>query len=309
MRSHVRRAASVAAVLTVLCAASSAHAFKPYTHVYAAQEAWEDAKDGKVTLHYTTYLGGNNGVTPTPIGDFDVDPDILRAIRANPQLFYAGALGPDAYPDIVSGQSRIHPPNGTGNDPDANPGGSGTDMWMQELWAAAWGSHRSDENIAFTTGFLAHAAGDLYAHSYVNYYSGGIFHLLTPNMTKHLVLEGYVAERTPPLRKASYDYGIPPALAPYVGPDRKADPFDVVSSPLPSSVVTLLAEMGVDSPGSTPKEDGKGKSLPWIFYSLRQSLRGAVLAFEQALLDKQRVFDAALATHQADLADMAKYLS
>jgi len=82
----------------------------------------------------------------------------------NEKIFHAGVLGPDAYPDITTGQMRIHP------DDD----GIGKGVCLQNLWDEA---EDSDDPVVkiFVRGFLNHAVGNMLMHTYVNHFSGGAF--------------------------------------------------------------------------------------------------------------------------------------
>ncbi|ACO48019.1 hypothetical protein DEDE109153_09525 [Deinococcus deserti] len=174
--------------------ASSAMAWKPSTHIYFAEQALTDAvSDGRVTICRTNYEAGT---IAGDCRDYAVDPEILAALRAAPAQYRAGVLGPDAYPDLLTGQQVIHPDESLPKRPDA-PGGANS--WLQYLWdsAAAEGGGNRLAIKAFVVGYLTHAAGDMYGHTFVNAYTGGEF-ALGPNAVRHIVLEGYVAKRTPP---------------------------------------------------------------------------------------------------------------
>ena len=187
-------------------------AWKPYTHVYLAEQAYIEAvRDGQVTIYkvdpatgrFATALVGGVRV-PIVLAKLNVPKRLHTALVNSPAKFFAGVLGPDAYPDIVTGQMRIHPPGAQPAHPripDNNHDGPGTDAWLQALWSRAW-QDNSDDEIAFAAGFLVHAAGDMYAHTFMNTYAGGIFDLEDTqnfNFFKHVTVEGYVAERTPEL--------------------------------------------------------------------------------------------------------------
>jgi hypothetical protein len=173
------------AILAFVLLASQAHAWKPNTHVYLAEEARLDAiNSGSVGIwrvnHYNRSISG-------VVGNYAVDPVILAALNQYPNHFRAGVLGPDAYPDIVTGQSAIHP--------DANHAG-GADRWLRLLWRAK--QNNDLRQVAFVTGFLAHAAGDMYGHTLVNGYSGAPWNFDDPNNpVKHILVEGYVGTKTP----------------------------------------------------------------------------------------------------------------
>lgn len=193
---RLRRLCALAlCVLMVLTAAPVALAWKPSTHLHLAQVALKDAlDDGKVTIYRVNY---KTGQILGPIGDYKVDELTLQALRAHRAEFMAGVLGPDAYPDIHTGQTAIHPLNENLSYP-LSAGGS--DAWLRHLWQSANDQKLSpDERLpvrAFTMGFLTHAAGDNYAHTYVNHYAGGPFNFVV-NAAKHVVLESYIGKHAP----------------------------------------------------------------------------------------------------------------
>lgn len=172
----------IAICLGVFCNPSGAFAWKPTTHVYLGQQALEDAlDDGEVTIPRVDYEKGEIIGT---IGTYKVDSNILAALRSNPSQYRAGILGPDAYPDIVTGQQVIHP--------------FSTNKWLESLWNS---SNTANNNAirAFTIGYITHAAGDMYGHTFVNNFSGGDFTVEPPagpaNAIKHIVVEGYIDKR------------------------------------------------------------------------------------------------------------------
>src|SRR5262249_27260565 len=141
------KAAFVMASATVaLWQATPALAWKPKTHVYLAEIAYKDAvDDGFFTIYETDYQTGtvkrNSDGSPVVIGKYPVNPAVLAALRSNPAHFRAGVLGPDAYPDIATGQQIIHPAGKKGNgetEADLNRGGPGPDEWLRHLWNLAY---------------------------------------------------------------------------------------------------------------------------------------------------------------------------
>jgi hypothetical protein len=149
-----------------------ASAWSLKTHVWIAQQIINDAADGQLAI-----AGGN----------YALPPHVLNALRLHPDRYRMGSLGPDVFPDPVVGQMTTHP----GID-----GGWHTDDWLKHLLTSAG----TPEEIAFAYGFVAHAAGDIFAHSYVNAYAGDIF-LLTDGERevelRHFVLEKYIESLTP----------------------------------------------------------------------------------------------------------------
>jgi len=174
-----------------IMAAQASYAFKIDTHVYIAQQVINDlADDGAVTIA----IDGTNY-------KYAVNPGVVRAILANPAFFRMGAIGPDAFPDILGGQMAIHPG-------DESIVGWGTSEWLLHLTAAAV----NDQEVSFARGFSVHAASDVFAHSYMNHYSGNVW-LLTDGETdverRHFILESFIASKNPLIRDASgHDLGL-----------------------------------------------------------------------------------------------------
>ncbi len=268
---------------------SLAHAWKPVTHVYLAQQAWDDANDdGKVTIYRVDTATGQikrvNGVA-VEVGRYNVKPELRAAIRANPHKFFAGVLGPDAYPDIATGQMRIHPPGippmpGLLNAADSNPNGPGTDPWLQQMWAAAWTNDRTDAHLAWVTGFLAHAAGDVYAHTFMNTFAGGIFDLQDRagfNQVKHITIEGYVAERTPPL----HDIDVPATTLLGGAPGHAGlDIYQVVGDHGIEGIEPFIIANVTDVPGF-PGETNTKYSVPHLLKQLKTSTEAFLATYDQ----------------------------
>ena len=86
-------------------------AFKPYTHVEVARDVRADLMDADGKLNIAGQL-------------YDVHPLIRQAIIEYPSYYYAGAVGPDGFPDIVEGQAIIHSER--------------TGIWLEQLLNKAW---------------------------------------------------------------------------------------------------------------------------------------------------------------------------
>jgi hypothetical protein len=84
----------------LLLSTQAAEAFSVRVHVYGANLVRDDAVDGTVDLG--------------PWGSFPVDRDVREAIDRYPSYFRAGAVGPDGYPDIFTGQAFTHGDQGAG---------------------------------------------------------------------------------------------------------------------------------------------------------------------------------------------------
>jgi hypothetical protein len=191
MPALAHRAALLAFTL-ILSATSPAHAWKPVMHVYLAEKAREELLQGQGSIGLQKVDFWGQRVTGE-LGTFPVSPEVYTALRDHPAYYRAGTLGPDAYPDIVFGQETIHPDTN-----DAGPIG-GADAWLRQLYQSA----RTPQERAFVLGFIAHAVGDMFAHTLVNEFAGGPY---TPgdNALRHMVAEGYVGTHTPPMPASAY---------------------------------------------------------------------------------------------------------
>ncbi len=183
---HVRGGRYLAVTLAVLCLmlqAPAASAWKPTTHVFAANLALNDAMtDGKVLI--------------PPFGRIAINADAYRALKAYPEAYRSGVVGPDVLPDIFVGQSFAH----VDHSKDHN-------RWISNDWLVLVFSEarklppgpERDRALAFAYGYMTHAAGDMFGHTYVNGYAGGVWDWGNmPLVSRHVVLEGYVGLHTPP---------------------------------------------------------------------------------------------------------------
>lgn len=118
--------------------------------------------------------------------------DVCDAILKQPAAFRAGVLGPDVFPDFAVGQLTTHP----GHYAHKSLVKWSTGEYLAHLLKAA----KSDEEVSFAYGYLVHAAGDVFAHSYVNTYAGGIFDVMDEERrveVRHVALEKYIEQNTP----------------------------------------------------------------------------------------------------------------
>ncbi|HET9907558.1 MAG TPA: hypothetical protein VFQ23_12985 [Anaerolineales bacterium] len=267
-------------ILSLLIPQGTVHAWKPRTHVFLAEIALQDAlDDGMLTIYATDYANGrvlnDLGGKPRIIGSYPVDPVILTALKSNAAQFRAGVLGPDAYPDIATGQQIIHPAGkdtpGQPSGVDINAGGPGSGPWLEYLYSRAFtgcnpdgsacnAADKTPANQAFVMGFLAHAAGDMYGHTFINYYTGGPFHFSpkTENAIKHIVLEGYIEKRTPQI---SYDANIDAGVDQFIYRNM------IKAAPNSYLVQKLLTGTSTEY------------SLPYIYSQLRNQLQKDIDAY------------------------------
>ena len=190
--------AALPAVLLTTVTAVPAQAYKPYTHNWTADKAWDDAVD-------------DCEVSVEGAGELPVIPEVCASIEEFPAHYNAGVIGPDGFPDLTFGQSVIHPEQ--------------TGKWVRHLHDAAWTqwaadpwSTESKQIMAFTYGYLTHAAGDLWAHTLVNTFADGVFPGvfdivdevsgggpfngngetdLVEIALRHIIVEGYIGDATP----------------------------------------------------------------------------------------------------------------
>lgn len=207
----MRHALLPALLLLLLLLSPPARAFEPYTHNYTGDFARGDALDGFVTI------AGR---------DYPVRPDLVAALRDWPQFYDAGVIGPDIYPDLLYGWNLIHTSTGgdvfaceTASDPpeyhDA-PGcveSGNTGDWLKLVLEAAWKAQTDPryapaeraQILAFSYGFLTHAAGDLWAHTLVNDFAQQLWPPIGEVLSdpfalsvalRHKAVEAYIGDAT-----------------------------------------------------------------------------------------------------------------
>src|SRR5436190_10008016 len=183
----------------VLLAPRASHAFKLQTHEAVAIEA---AKQLAASFpnggagHLTFVVNGKT--LNVPLSTLDV----VQAIQRQQSYFLAGAVGPDGFPDPISGQWLAHENGTPGGSMEfvANAAGRAitqpkiTDtfesrtngvftyraidfaMDMVQFWNTDY-SHRAgiagnqtikDQVLAFIAGYFAHGVTDSFAHTWVN---------------------------------------------------------------------------------------------------------------------------------------------
>jgi hypothetical protein len=169
----------------------AAYAFKIDTHLWVAQQVYNDVvDDGKITVK----LSGRMVTIP-------VSGEVVSAIRNHRDAFLLGSMGPDALPDVVAGQMLVHP---------GNSQGWKTNDWLTHILEKSKGSQLG---TALAYGYMTHASADVFSHTYVNQYAGDIFILAdgeTLAEQRHVALESYITKHTPPyLDNSGLDLGKP----------------------------------------------------------------------------------------------------
>ena len=140
-----------------------------------------------------------------PFGWLRLDEDMARALLYFPGLMRAGAIGPDLFPDLITGQTVVHP----GEGPRSGRWAAYLESEVRRvagLYDASPGSFDESPILrAYYAGWLAHMAGDLFGHAWVNDYAGGVWPTIsdgvtgeeTKNILRHLIVEAYVSNKIP----------------------------------------------------------------------------------------------------------------
>ncbi len=273
-------------VLVLFALPVPALAWKPYTHNTSAFEAYSDATDGTITINGRDY----------PV----LATDLVTALQLYPQFYNAGVIGPDGFPDLTYGQSVIHPGS-------SMPGAGHTGAWLRLLLAAAQQARSGNDPqklqiLAFTYGFLTHAAGDLWGHTFINDFARGVFpgvgEILTDTddagiALRHIVAEGYVGDATPSF-DGDRDARTPAPRPPYVaaacpagdlGCDVSDDSTPGMSYDAPHAFIydTLIDNAGTPASGRGPLID--------FFLELRADLEAFRAADPDPVGDALAAFD------------------
>jgi len=124
---------------------------KALSHVYVANAVINDVRK-------------NNGkVKIGDLGLFNVRPEFVTPLMNDnyAPFIRAGAIGPDAFPSLLSGQTQAHPY---------------IDKWLAYMDNQMHVQNPSSNDIgknAFYIGYLSHICADIWTHDWVIQYSGG----------------------------------------------------------------------------------------------------------------------------------------
>ncbi len=258
-RSRTARLTAAALGIAAVLTPTAAAAWKPTSHVYFAEIAARDAlDDGYVDIPI---------LSTGEVRRYKVEERTLNTLQYARAQYRAGVLGPDAYPDILTGQQVIHP------DPHDSGIPQGSDAWLEHVWSSFEGDNWRH---AFRLGFLTHAAGDMYGHTFINHFSGAPFTLNPPdNAVRHIVLEGYIDKRLP-------------------AGELTGDFFNANILP----VQDLIYSSMVDARPGTPLDrilpsasSSTNLSVPRLFSTLRANLDAEIRAYYDHKADLQRRID------------------
>ena len=284
MLSHNMKAISLFIFLLVFTMPS--FAWKPVTHVYLAKESVNEVETGfTIPFYRANYSDKTKGDL---IDRYEADERLVNAIKNERHSFYAGVFGPDAYPDMPTGQGLIHVSCPELNEENNLDGGCAfsphsviSSDWLEHIWDRAnaeWNAAEAntpvgqnnpkDDVLAFAFGYLVHAAGDMFMHTFINDFAGGPFSYQSDNGVRHYLLEGYVEKKTPPLEADDYSL------------DMTEDVRAFIYNTLVNATVgsTLDEELMIKFNTSTIA------SVPRNFSSLRNALVSAVDQYDRDLM-------------------------
>ena len=197
--------------LLVLALALPAHSWKIDTHIWLAD-------------HIVQELDRTGGLTIGDLGFYEPPAHVRKAILDHPDAFQLGVIGPDLYPDMVSGQMTTHPGLPYDFDGEFDPWveqvlelldreiattpGWQTDDWLgwvrdranrpsKEIYSRTKRPKPSGPEVAFAFGYMLHASMDTWAHSYINLYAGDVFSVIDEQEveTRHFFLEDFIKRR------------------------------------------------------------------------------------------------------------------
>jgi hypothetical protein len=185
-------------------------AFKAPSHIAVANEAMAEMK---------TAIENGNGGAKLVFHDIELpvsNASAFNAIVANPTYYRMGSAGPDAFPDMVSGQTWMHTNNGA--TVELSPlrtyedrmKGKPMETFRSIDYAMSMIKEASLANdaatLAFALGYLGHCVSDGFSHGWVNRQAGdffdyktgsGIFGVLTEEV-KHIESEALLDSKLPP---------------------------------------------------------------------------------------------------------------
>jgi hypothetical protein len=174
--------------------------YKPKTHLYLALRAIQPILQGSNKIE----MGGLQ---------YEIDSEIALVIREYPGYYLGGVIGPDGFPDIMFGQMIIHPDTRCGSKngkwvcDSAAENSSWSWEWFEYLYKAAKNLQGEERKkaLSFVMGYITHGAGDMWAHTFVNYFAGGAWPAnLAANRNlaiRHIIVEGVIGKYTPDIQR------------------------------------------------------------------------------------------------------------
>ena len=180
MNKTVKRLISIVLVI-VMCFsmfATEAAAWSSLSHVNSADLILLEltraikANGGKAKVTaYAPYYARNEGNTYS----YEIPEEYQLAVRNFPDAFRAGALGPDFYPDMVTGQMYTHPYFLNEENNKRIESGEWITLLCDSVNRLPKYSEQRMEALSFTLGYMLHYCGDMFGHDFVNAFTGGTY--------------------------------------------------------------------------------------------------------------------------------------
>lgn len=168
----------VALVMLISALPLQSFAWNNRTHISTADLIMREMARGKlessdkrarVTI-YAPYYDHENGGK-----EYIIPQEYEDAIFSYPEAFRAGSLGPDYFPDTLTGQMYTHP-----YDEDKQvEAGEWVTLLCDSVNMLPEGSEERLEALAFTLGYILHFCGDMFGHDFINCFAGGVYPDLT----------------------------------------------------------------------------------------------------------------------------------
>ena len=176
-KKHLQRVLSLL-VTVCLCLSmlpQTAEAWKILSHVNSADLILLELQrsqtlTGKASI--TINAPYENGTAYT----YQIPDEYWEALRDYPNEFRAGSMGPDLYPDLLTGQGYIHPYYEKTVEGKTYRVGSGE--WIKALCDSVNCMPRGNDRkkaIAFMLGYMLHYCGDQFGHDFINCFAGGTY--------------------------------------------------------------------------------------------------------------------------------------
>ena len=169
-KKHLQRVLSllVTVCLCLTMLPQTAEAWKILSHVNSAdlillELQRSQNRTGKASI--TINAPYENGTAYT----YQIPDEYWEALRDYPNEFRAGSMGPDLYPDLLTGQGYIHPYYEKTVEGKTYRVGSGE--WIKALCDSVNCMPRGNDRkraIAFTLGYMLHYCGDQFGHDFIN---------------------------------------------------------------------------------------------------------------------------------------------
>ena len=195
MKKTAKRLISLLLVVVMVFSmfATEVAAWSSLSHVNSAdlillelqRSAKQNAGNAKVTVYapYDNHSAGNTFA-------YTIPQEYQEAIFSYPDAFRAGSLGPDFYPDMVTGQMYTHPYFTNPVDQSKVESGEWITLLCESVNRLPKNSDERKQALAFTLGYMLHFCGDLFGHDFVNTFSGGTY----PSYSNVDILNPYDAE-------------------------------------------------------------------------------------------------------------------